>query len=271
MIKKIRVWKVLLLTVVTFTIYNIFWTVQRRNEIVASTKLKIPHWRLYVLPILGMGLLFSIDRAVLPADPAAPLEGFQLTYSIISSIVYLALIVICAWWIWQFAKAYHKLVNGRVAKGWVFVYWLFLDLFFAPVLQYYLNRLPKTPDVSSKKKHKTSKKFIAWSITALVASLIAAVVLILTLFPLNYDNNGNYVPDGVDVSEMNAKGEKANNLLVKYNECIEELDAKYPEDQELTEADLDDYNTLYDKCEDIRLEQNKAADEYNSMAESYLE
>lgn len=65
-------------------------------------------------------------------------------------------------------------------------------------------------------------------------------------------------------AEQRAAGVRANELLKEHDQCVANLNARWPSVDESNQADVDAYNKDYDTCEVIRIEQNEAADAYNA-------
>lgn len=180
MIKRIKVWKVAVLSIITLTVYCYIWFALRRNEIVKKTKLNIPDWKWLILPML-ISLVSFIPLAFLTSDNGGPLEGPVLFYFV--PVVGFAIIAsaINIWWVWKFAKAAEKITRGRITASWILAYW-YLYAFFAPaILQHYFNEVPKNLKVNAKGKNKyaPSSKFVGVSTLLMVFALFLYLVSVI--------------------------------------------------------------------------------------------
>lgn len=68
-------------------------------------------------------------------------------------------------------------------------------------------------------------------------------------------------------SEQNAKKATYDSLTAQYNTCSDNLIATRKTLNTYDQNSVDRYNTDYDTCENIRLQQNAAADDYNNPSE----
>lgn len=258
MIKKIRVWKTVILSFVTLGIYTLIWFCRRRDEMVKHYKVSIPHWIWLIAPAPLAILVFVGACAIVPikaydfSDPAFTSLVFFVTFFI------LLVDAIWLWWTWQFGKATEKITRGKITLGWVIAYAALLGPVIQYILQYHFNRLPKKVDLGAK-KYKPSQKFISISVLAIVTSLIAwsAAAVYLTITSEDLDQ-----PAPQLTKEQYSKLSRSNELLEQYNTCVDKLNSDFP--SESADASQEEaYSKAYDNCESIRVEQNTAADEYN--------
>jgi hypothetical protein len=251
MIKQIRVWKVIVLSIVTFGIYNTVWLAKRRNEMVENYDVSIPDWWWLVAPSLLSFALYFILFFIESASPSqfGPLIIFMslMTASLVVSGILL-------WWLWQFGKAAEKITQGKVTLGWVMIYVLLLGGCIQYVLQYYFNRLPKAPTT---KQYEPSKRFVKYSIVAIVVLYIFWFGAGVAMSALGTN------PSWMLSNKQNAQYLKSVQLLQEYNGCIDNLNNDFH--GEIAEGEQ---QAAYDKaasdCEAIRARQNTAADGYNA-------
>jgi len=246
--KKIALWKVIVLSIVTLGIYSIIWLARRRNELVDNYQQKVPSWLWLVIPgaisialivpaVIFTFLLISNDQLI----QALLLIG-------IVSLLLLASAIICLWWVWRFSSAMSRVIEGRVPTIWAFLIYLFLGVALIYVHQFYINRY--ATDKISTKNVGPSTKFIVLTVVAIVASVI-----------LSGASSASMPDDSFQkLQENSAVGEKANRLIVDYTTCTDTLQKDYPEVTVENEAA---YNKAYDVCNKIRIEQNAAANRYN--------
>lgn len=251
--KKIAVWKVLVLSIVTAGIYTIIWLARRRNELVENYGQKVPHWLWILLPSLIALVLFFpliIVLALLVKDPA--LLAASATWG--SVALFVVPFIISIWWITKFSQAAARVVANRVPAGWAVFLYILCGFFTSGVQQFFFNRYAKK--TLPKEQVGPSVRFVILSSIAITVSLIVNIWS-FTTFP------GDYEQLKVDLTHNAELLEKVNRLATEYDACIEKLERDHPGD--LTAENEAAYNQAYDACEEIRIEQNKAADEYNRL------
>src|SRR5690349_20822287 len=124
MITRIKVGKMIVLSFVTFGIYNTVWYARRRNEMVSNYNVSIPHWWWLVAPSLLSLAIFFILLFIHAMDPSPAGVVIVLmslmTFPFVISGIFL-------WWMWQFGKAAEKITQGKVTLAWVMIYTLLLS------------------------------------------------------------------------------------------------------------------------------------------------
>ena len=257
MIKRIRVWKVIVLSLVTFGIYNTVWFAKRRNEMVKQYDISVPHWWWLIAPSLVSLAILLILLFIQITNPSP--QGVVVIFTALMIVPFITS-GIFLWWLWQFGKASEKITQGRITLGWVMIYALLLGGCIQYVLQYYFNRLPKSGKITSK-QYQPSKRFVKYSVITIVAVYILSFGAGIAMSVL-----GPKVPS-ILPAESNLKYRESVELLQQYNDCIDQLNADFP--GEITEGEEEQaYRKAYGDCETIRVKQNAAADEYNaSIAE----
>jgi len=251
-IKRIKIWKMIALSIVTFGIYNIVWFARRRDEMVENYKVSIPDWRWLIGPwLLSIAILLIL---VFIQANSPSLAGIVIIF-IALMISSTAVSGIFLWWIWHFGKAAEKITQGKITLVWVILYVLLLSGCIQYVLQYRFNRLPKSNAITTK-KYQPSKRFVQYSITAIVTLNVIAFGAGIVLGMI-----GTY-PPAIVQDKPSAKYLESNRLLREYYGCMDKLDTDFP--GEITEGPQEEaYNKAFDACEAIRIKQNSAADEYN--------
>lgn len=264
MIKKISIRKMIGLQIITLGTYSIFWLAQRRNEIVSTYKLPLPHWLWLVLPPLAGTLLVFL----IPTITFAYGQTLQDLIALITVLLILLMLTVAAiycWWMIRFGQAVAKITEGRIPLGWTLVFWIILNNGVIFVHQYYFNRMPHKTALSTR-HHTPTKKFIVTSGVILIVASIMIVVGSIAL--VNYLNNSSdWSATESEAREIDHKAAEANRLLNKYNECIKRLDEQYP--GELMIEEVTAYNEAYAICEEIRLLQHAAVDEYNKALQNW--
>ncbi len=258
--KKIRIWKVVVLSLITLGAYSVVWYALRRDEMVRTYKVAVPHWAWPAVSLVA-------SLATLVAFIMLSLQDYDASSPIIISATALLAVIVTAssavsiWWLWSFCKAAEKITQGRLTLGWLVVYLLLLGPSVAKyVLQYYFNRLPQATTIGDKKYH-PSRKFVKYSIIVMVIVFISEVVAggVLGALSATTEQRAPQL-----TKEQYSKLGRANELLKQYNDCVDKLNNDFPAD-DIDATQETAYNAAYDHCEAIRVKQNTAADEYNAI------
>jgi len=253
--KKIRLWKLTLLYIVSLGFYEFIWLARRRDELTKKTKIKLPSKRwmigIFIAWIANVAITFA-----LPFFNSDTGSAIFLAYVILFTLIYVATLVIKLWWLWSFFKAASSAINNKVTFGWLIAYILLLGPAYIFVLQFYFNRKNTSQD-------KPTKKFVTLSIIGFVLLQVAMFIIALTSMLSMMKDAGLIQPRvSHDTPEMVNALKKSSTLDKKYTACINKLNIDFVEVTNETEAA---YSTAYDNCETIRLEQNQAADLYNKL------
>lgn len=246
--KKINLWIVLLLTIVTFGIYGIVWIIKRRAEMIRAYKQVIPHWWWLIAPLVVFAVVTALTLLSIELEWSdAAITALSLSFFVILG----AAAVISIVWMWKFSKAAAYITGGRVPAGWSLALYLLTGGLLPLFLQYYFNRAPEAAALKKAPAAKPSGKFIALAIAAMILSLGSSAAIAAT---------GEY-GDFQD-PKLQQYGEQADRLFAEYNDCIDQLNTEYAEVTLENEAA---YNTGYDACEEIRFEQHEAVKKYNDL------
>jgi hypothetical protein len=231
--------------VVTFGLYQIVWLIRRRNEIVRVYKLPLPQWWWLFAPSFAALACFGLFIVLALTEQSALAIAIGL---IIALPTVFASIALTIWWVWRFGKAAAYVTNGKVTATWTMLFYLFAGLAMVFFLQYYFNGAQSAKELNGAPMSKPSKKFVVWATITIVAniSLYAGMNLVSAFY--------------LEDTELTRLGERVDKLTSQYDSCIDRLDRKYVE---VTAANEADYNAAHDHCEDIRIRQNNAVDEYN--------
>jgi glucan phosphoethanolaminetransferase (alkaline phosphatase superfamily) len=265
-VKKMPVWKLTVLTIVTLGIYQYFWLASRRKELIDKTKLQIPHIAWLIVPaVVGLLVVMSFFVAAITTSMfTQDSKEFNLLLVTVMAVllVIIAAFTISCWWFWKFGKAVEQVTKGKVTANWSFAYWVFFGPAMAIMQQYFFNQLPY------KTKQKPSRRFIAWSVAAMAVSL-AISIFPASSFPADFENlQKDSEAMDAEIKEYNDKFKLSQRLYAEHNSCIAKLDADYPVEK-LTDENIDAYNSAYDACEEIRVRQNKAAQEADEAAKMH--
>jgi hypothetical protein len=183
-VKKIPIWKIILLSIITLGIYTIVWFALRRVELSKGYDLRTPHWLWLVLPaLIGFILWFASLILIYTAFTNDP--GRQYDWMMLSTYIFLLLIPfgISLWWVDRFGQAVQTVTANRVPVLWTMLLYFFLGPAVIVVHQYYFNRLKGTRIPSTRVG--PSQRFI------IIASLVIAIMAIMSLnswltFPESY-------------------------------------------------------------------------------------
>lgn len=249
--KQIRMWKVIVLNIVTLGLYDIVWLAKRRNELAQTTKMKLlPNSLLYISMIgvlvaaTGLGVLLLFTEKL----------GFMwvLVGICVFALLMMGLSLLFLFWLWFFLNAAAKYIGPRVGLGWLIAHAIITGFTYVFVLQYYANRKAKPSQT------KPSKKFVNGSIALFIVWYLAAFAYGIVIGLM-------YTPPEVVVQDtpvMQELSKKSQLLYKKYQACAQEINTKYEFVSDETEAA---YLKAYDDCEAVRVEQNKAAADYTKL------
>lgn len=260
--KKIRLWKMVLLLVVTFGVYSLIWLFQRRNEIVTKFKLPLPHWSWLPLPYL-VSLLLILPVAWLTYGMTSSVATTTIVTYIVCYTGLLISMGISIWWMFKFSVAVSKITDGKVPTLWGMIWTIFVSPFNVLAFQYYFNRLPKSVTIKTKPKYAASKNFIT----------VTAVAVAIAL-PVNYFNLAGVPSQLQEILNDQKKTQsfdriykETEKLAEDYNRCIKQLDHDFPGD--ITEEIEAAYNAAYQNCDNIRAKQHQKADEYTESVKNW--
>ena len=140
--KKRNIWLVMLLTLVTLGLYELYWFYQTRQEMISKGG-RIPSvWQLALaylaIPIVLLPVLFFPNVST----------GVYLTLALLGVITILAIYLR---WLSQYCRAVQQITAGEVSYG--FCFWLALVLFvfgayfvWPGVIQHHFNKLDSDGD-----------------------------------------------------------------------------------------------------------------------------
>lgn len=174
--KKIRVWKVALLNVVTLGIYSLFWLANRRAEMVKDHGQKVPHWAWFIVPwLVVFGSLVPV--IVLLAMVNVSQEQMALIapwYLLVSLLVAYGFSI---WWMWKFSRSAEHVTNGRITYGWIIALYLVAGSTVTLFLQYYFNRASLPKARKTEVSYEPTSKFVAVALATIIVSVASFVPL----------------------------------------------------------------------------------------------
>jgi hypothetical protein len=180
--RKIAIWKVLLLATVTLGIYSIVWYARRRGEMVKKYKLAVPSiwWPLSFS--LAFIVLLSAGTAYLSVETRSGSDLFGIITVLASLLLFGALIPLTIWWALRFSKAAAFVTNGQVSVAWSMLLFFFGPTWAPVAIQLYFNKakIPSKKDA----KQKPSRKFVRLALALILLDLILTVGVIVACAPI---------------------------------------------------------------------------------------
>lgn len=168
-----RVWKLILLNAVTLGVYQFFWFIGRRRELMKVTGSKIPHiaW-LFAPAIFAVAVLTSAIVGLAAYSGATGQQGTTGYFTALISLFFLLVtvsVIITAWWVWRFSQAVEQATKGRITAAWSLAYWLLIGSVMIYLQQYYINRGPYSTEKGP------SQRFVLWSTVLLGLMLLYSI------------------------------------------------------------------------------------------------
>lgn len=156
--------KMLLLTIITLGIYQIYWTYQTRQELVSQGQ-NVPRFIILMAPllaILGMTLLLVINAFVFSqTDGGNGLVLFNALSFLIGIVAFVAAIPITFWWFYKYCKAAEQVTAGKLTFDLSYVLFIVTAFFGVTyvwpfIVQYNFNEVVGKPAVSGPSKAPTA-------------------------------------------------------------------------------------------------------------------
>ena len=125
--KRRHLGKIFLLTIVTLGIYNIYWFVMTRREMLSQGAPHIPSVWILFAPLLALGgmILLSVIEQAVNSDGRNDL-GFIILFGIVVAAI--AMLIVTPVWIWHYGKAVEALTGGETTRQYVFWIWILLTV-----------------------------------------------------------------------------------------------------------------------------------------------
>lgn len=239
--KEIRAWKVLLLGVITLGLYFVIWLMLRQREL-PNPKPRFSHWGIVVglsaaFVVLVMTIYIYALVAITDSTMAAnfivwSLYGLGFSYGIAVAL-----------WVMQIAKAIHRQLDISMHPFLLFL----LAYFLTPVLvvshQWAINRLGTSQPVALKAS--TSTWLYRVAVVGVTLGLIAN-----TIYILQHPISETISVVQADHAKIRKELERMYQLTNEYRSCVQDFQAKYPEDK-ITSENYDESRAAQKKCDDI--------------------
>jgi len=123
--QKREIWKVILFGLITFSIYDIYWLIMTRREMVQKGETIPSVWLLFA-PLLGL-LSVVIFYLTLALGGRGTLESFDTVATILMFISVFSLFPVWIYWTYKYSKAVEHVTNGQTSFNTSF--WLAMLLY----------------------------------------------------------------------------------------------------------------------------------------------
>jgi len=112
-------------------------------------------------------------------------------------------------------------------------------------------------------KRKKRNKIAMTILLSIIAIFI--VLIVIAVASSSSDSDTGTSTNATITPEIQAAKDRMDSLTAQYEQCSSDLVAREKTLNKYSQYAVDSYNSDYDACEDIRLEQNSQVNKYNSM------
>lgn len=187
--KKIPLWQVIVLSIITLGIYQLYWLAVQKKYVEKSTSTKLP----------STGWLVSVGIGYIPLFIAAVVLGLLPTSNDLSTLLAILLLacfvmavssyttVVYIWWSIMFMRGAEKVLAPRFTLVWMIIH-LFTTGLGVIIMQYYANRKPR------KSQTQPSKRFVTLSIIAIVLPYVIGLVVGIAVILVAIQSQGVAAP-----------------------------------------------------------------------------
>ena len=233
-------WQFVLLSLVTFGMYDIVWFYKNWRAVKQATGRKMsPFWRAVFVLFYGWPLFKIIDHV-------GQAKGTDHRFNPGGMLV---LYVLMGW-----AGAAFARVDSAELWGWG-------GMIVADILGVMtILRVQRTVD---QVKAKQGTSYSGYGMGEIVYATLVTIIMALIFaaaFMASWVNTQNNAKINNAEASMSALG-------LEYDTCSAQLNAEYAFLDETDGAAVDAYNQKYDDCEAVRVRQNQAIDGYNALIE----
>lgn len=239
--KEIRAWKVLVLGIVTLGLYFVIWLMLRRREL-PDPKPRFSHWGVVVglsagfivmvMTIYIYGLIAISDSSVAANFIVWSLYGLGFSYGIAVSL-----------WVLQIARAIDRQLGVSLHPFLLFLFAYFLTPVLVVSHQWAINRLGKP--TSAPLKTATTTWLYRVAVVGVTLGLIGN-----TIYILQQPISETITEVRSDHAKIRKQVERMYQLTNEYRSCVQDFQAKYPEDK-ITSENYDESRAAQKKCDDI--------------------
>jgi uncharacterized membrane protein YjgN (DUF898 family) len=139
----------ILLTIVTLGLYQIYWTYKTRQELVAQ-KQDVPPFKLLLAPILILLVLIPLQVAYRFMENTGSNAAINIISIVLGVLALLVMVPIGLYWFYKYCKAVEEVTEGDLTFG--MSYGLFIaaavfsvNFLWPFLIQYSFNKLSDTP------------------------------------------------------------------------------------------------------------------------------
>ena len=237
--------RLVVLCVITLGFYSLYWGYKNWQGLGRlDGTIKHPFWR----SLFFIFYCYSFFKRISVIGKKYGYKGYMHS-GIFAGIYVLLTIVGNAWGTANLTKPSRAIDFTILALGSL----LFVPLLFTQKAINYVNQ---------KQKMKLVTKFTKKELALIVAGIILLIMSLFAVFGIQAPAKTLTSEQQVRANEL---GRKADSLGSQYKNCSDALDKKQNSVNTDNQKAVDAYNTDYDKCEAIRVEQNKAVDDYSSL------
>ena len=250
--KKIAIWKIILLLIITAGLYSIFWFARNRRYLVKNNSEKIPKWTwLISIPVIyGAGCIIGFTYLVTAIIGGGDVDASVTGYNVAIFVGCLTALAVYLWWLSYFAEGIEKVTQGRIRQWLSVLTGLFIGPFVIAIQQYYINRL------SSNEK---GEVYPISSTLAIITSIFVVVgVFSFASTAVSFNKSTQAIK-----SELIKTKESFNHvqdLNDRYAKCTTKLATDFPGD--LTDENKDAYNAASDACDKLFNDYEAALNKY---------
>lgn len=249
--KKIALWKITLLLVVTAGLYSVFWFARNRSYLVSNKTESIPKWPwLLAIPVVyGIGCIVGFAHLMSAVFGSVNVDTAIHSYMMAMLFGVLVAGGIYITWLWSFSEAMEKQTQGRISRPIALALAIFTGPFLIVFYQYYINRL-------SANKHGEYYK-VSSGLLVIVGALVAFGILSIASTAASLTASNTVIKDEI----INARNgySKIQKLSEDYTSCNAKLNADFTE---INDENKEAYNAAQEKCKAVYDEYQGALDMY---------
>ena len=249
--KKIALWKITLLLVVTAGLYSLFWFARNRNYLVTKKSESIPKWPwLLAIPVVyGLGCIVGFAHLMNAVFGNVDVDSAIHSYMM---ALFMGVVVaggIYVSWLWLFSDAMEKRTQGRVSRPIALALGIFTGPFLIVFYQYYINRLGK---------NKQGEYYKVSSGLLIVAGIIVALGILSTISTVaNLTASNAVIKD--EITKARDGFSNIQKRSDEYTSCNTKLSADFTE---VTDENRESYDAAEAKCKALYDEYQGALDTY---------
>lgn len=230
-----------ILSVLTLGWYEVYWFYRNWEALKGVDKeVKHPVWR----AIFTIFYCFALFKTILKA---AKKLGYKGSYSPGTLATFYIIIILVS-------KGWSRAEN--IDKTTDIILLIAISLSFLPLL-YVQNAINH---INNHQKLKTIRRFTIAEVVIIIIGMIIATWSVYATVA-----SPHVVLSPEQQTQSNQLKDKSDSLYSQYQICTESLRQRQDTIDTEDQVAVDSYNADYDSCEAIRVEQNKAADDYNNL------